>query len=159
MDGYDDVAESTEEANNKKIEELEALWSDSKIAEMVAQSLQTGVFEGIDGAVVNLQDAMLEFAEASGETFGVLGTAVKEELIANLGIALDTLKNYSEIMEGLGLDKVDPSMSTGSINSKSVNTGDIKINVTSQPGMNEEDLARKIQDAVSEALKGAVEGL
>ena len=157
--GFDNAINSADESNDKKLEELEEYWSDSKIAEMISQSLQTGLFEGIDGTFINLQDAMLDFANTSGETFGVMGNVVKEELIANLGIALDTLKNYSEIMNGLGLDKVNPSISAGTVNSKTVNTGDISINISSVAGMNEQDLANQVKVAIEEVLQGAVQGL
>lgn len=159
INGFDKVSEETEEKNNEKIDELEKLWSDSKIAEMVAKALQTGVFEGIDGSVSNLQDAMLEFTETSGEAFGVLGTTIKESLVANLGIALDTLKNYSTVLDGLGLNNISTGLPTGDTSNKSVTTGDISINITTQSNANEKDIANEVKKAVNDALSGATQGL
>ena len=65
-DMFDKESERIEEENDKSIEELEKEWTDSKIAEMVANALKTGVFEGIDGSVEDLQDAMLKFAQDTG---------------------------------------------------------------------------------------------
>ena len=135
------------------------MWSDSKIAEMISESLKTGLFEGIDGTIVNLQDAMLDFANTSGDLFGVMGSIVKEELVGNLGIALDTLKNYSEIMNGLGLDKVNTSFATGTISNRSVTTGNISINISTTANVNEQDIADKVKDVMNEVLQGAVQGL
>ena len=159
INGFDKVSEETEEKNNEKIDELEKIWSDSKIAEMVAQALQTGVFEGIDGSVSNLQDAMLDFAETSGEAFGVMGKVIKEQLVANLGVALDTLKNYSEVLDGLGLNNIGINLPTGQISNKSVNTGDISINITTQSNANEKDIASEVKKALNDALGGVTQGL
>ena len=102
---------------------------------------------------------MLEFADTSGEAFGVMGQVVKENLVANLGVALDTLKNYSTVLDGLGLNSINTNLPTGNISSKQVNTGDISINITTQSNANEQDIAKEVKKAVNDALNGAVQGL
>lgn len=157
--GFDDAINSVEDKNNQKIEDLEKEWTDSKIAEAIKNALSTGIFTDIDGQVSNLQDAMLNFAETSGEAFGVMGTVIKEQLVANLGVALDTLKNYSEVLDGLGLNNIGTNLPTGQILNKSVNTGDISINITTQSNANEKDIANEVKKAVNDALSGTVQGL
>lgn len=117
------------------------------------------VFTDLDGNITNLQDAMLNFAESSGEALGVMGDVIKNDLIANLNIALDTLKNYADISKELGLNNTNPNLPTGNMTTKSVNTGDISINITTQPGDNGVDIANEVEKALNKALNGAVQGL
>ena len=104
-DKFDDEMNRIEETNQSAIEALEKEWSDSKIAEMVSQAISTGIFEGIDGKISGLQDAMLEFAQETGELFGVMGTLIKSELITNLDIAMNTFKDLGNIIKNLDLEK------------------------------------------------------
>lgn len=104
-DAFEAETDRITESNKNTIEQLEKEWSDSKIAEMVSQAISSGIFEGIDGEISNLQDAMLEFAESTGELFGVMGTVIKSELITNLGIAMEAFRDLDNILKGLDLDK------------------------------------------------------
>lgn len=158
-DAFDDAIEGVEDKNDQKIEDLEKEWTDSKIAEVIKNALDTGLFTDLDGNITNLQDAMLDFAESSGEALGVMGQVIKNDLIANLNIALDTLKNYADISDKLGLNSVNSNLPTANTSSKSVTTGDININVTTQSKSNGNDIAKEVKKAVNEALEGAVQGL
>lgn len=104
-DMFDKEQERLEEEADKSIEELEKYWTDSKIAEMVAQALGSGVFTDIEGNVQSLEDALINFADETGELFGVMGTVIKSELIANLQIAQQAVKDLDEIIQGLDLEK------------------------------------------------------
>ena len=104
-DMFDKEQDRLEEENDKAIESFESEWTDSKIAEMVAQALGTGVFTDIEGNMSSLQDVIIDFATESGELFGVLGGVIKDELVTNLGIARDTVSNLSSILKDLGLTK------------------------------------------------------
>lgn len=86
------------------IEDLEEQFSDSKIAELVAQALGSGVFTDIEGNVSSLEDALIDFAEESGDLFGALGSVIQDELIGNLQEALDTFKDLDDILNRLGID-------------------------------------------------------
>ena len=104
-DAFDKEITNIEETNKNAIEALEKEWSESKIAEMVSQAISSGIFEGIDGKVSGLQDAMLEFAQETGELFGVMGTVIKSELITNLDIAMNTFRDLGNIIKNLDLEK------------------------------------------------------
>lgn len=104
-DAFDKEINNIEETNKNAIEALEKEWSESKIAEMVSQAISSGIFEGIDGKVSGLQDAMLEFAQETGELFGVMGTVIKSELISNLDIAMNTFRDLGNIIKNLDLEK------------------------------------------------------
>lgn len=158
-DAFDDAIEGVEDKNDQKIEDLEKEWTDSKIADAIKNALDTNLFTDLDGNITNLQDAMLEFAESSGEALGVMGDVIKSELIANLNVALDTLKNYADISDKLGLNNMNSNLPTTNGNGKSVSTGDININITTQSNSNEKDIANEVKKAVNDALSGAVQGL
>ena len=42
-DAFDDAIEGVEDKNNQKIEDLEKEWTDSKIAEVIKNALNTGI--------------------------------------------------------------------------------------------------------------------
>ncbi|MGL5764349.1 MAG: hypothetical protein ACRCX8_01785, partial [Sarcina sp.] len=111
-DAFDKESDRLEEENKQNIEELEKEWSDSKIAELVAQALGSGVFTDIEGNVSSLEDALVNFAEETGDLFGVLGSVIKEELIGNLAIAQDTVRDLAEILKTLDVEKHIPKMSS-----------------------------------------------
>lgn len=119
-DAFDKEMDRIEEANKNAIEQLEKEWSDSKVAEMVSQAISSGIFEGIDGKVSGLQDAMLEFAEETGELFGVMGTVIKSELISNLDIAMSTFKDLENIIKNLDLEKFSTLSSGFNVNMKAM---------------------------------------
>lgn len=160
LSGYDKEMDAVEEKNNKAIEDLDNTWTEEKLAEAVKNAMSTGLFTGIDGEVSNLQESMLTFAETSGEALGVMGQSIKDNLIANLGIALDTLKNYSDIANGLGLTVATPTSTPNTEPSnKSINTGNISINIQTKSNADENVIAKAVQVAVEDALKGTIEGL
>lgn len=102
-DLFDKESERIEEENKQAIDKLEEEWSDSKIAQMVAEALGSGVFTDIEGNVHDLEDALINFAEETGELFGVMGAVIKSELITNLEIAKDTVKELDHILKELDL--------------------------------------------------------
>lgn len=80
-------------------------------------------------------------------------------MVANLNVALDTLKNYANISKELGLNNISTNLPTGNMTTKSVNTGDISISITTQSNANEKDIANEVKKAVNDALNGVVQGL
>ncbi|MGL4452050.1 MAG: hypothetical protein ACRCTZ_12740, partial [Sarcina sp.] len=92
-----------QENADKEIEDIEKEWTESKIAEAVKNALADGVFEDVEGNIVSLKDAMLEFAKESGDAFGVMGDKIKHELLNNLEIAQDVIKDLADIYKDLDI--------------------------------------------------------
>ena len=132
-DMFDDQIESVDQEYENRIKALEEAWSDINIAEAVKNALGSGVFTDIDGNVRSLKDTMLEFAETSGEALGVMGDKVKNELVGNLQIALDTVQRYDEIMKGLDIEQMQSLTSATGTNSTTNNysIGDTTFNIKS----------------------------
>ena len=124
---FDDQIDKVNTSSEEKIQELENTWTDAKIAEMVQQALGSQVFQDIDGNVTSLQDAILEFTETSGEAFGVMGEIVQSELVANLQVAYDTIKNLNSIYNELGLQAYGNNDVYGGANNSSSETKNITI--------------------------------
>ena len=155
---FDDKIEQLEENQNTLIEQLESMWTDEKIANMVAESLKTGLFSGLDGQVTDLENALVSFGESTGEMFGVTGALIKEEWIGNLEVALATVKDIKNIMGQLEI----PDFSSVNYSSKekpSITTGNINVTVNAETNASAEDIANQVEKAVNDALKNATEGL
>ena len=97
----DDQIDRVEENADKKIEDLENTFTETKIAEMVAEAIDSGVFKDIHGNVMSLDQALMDFANNSVEYMGVMGQSLKTELLDNLNIALETMQQLDEINKQL----------------------------------------------------------
>ena len=98
---FDDEIDRTEQSSEEAIKKIEELWSESNIAEAVQKALQTGVFTDIDGNVTDLKSAMIDMTETSVEYMGVLGDTLREELLSNLQVALDTAQQLDKTMQNI----------------------------------------------------------
>ena len=106
-DLYDREIDRIQNESDEAIKELEDKWSDEKIAQIVADTLASGIFVGINGEVSSLKDKLLETTIDSGEAFTVLGAKIQSELCDNLQIALETMKNLANVYQDAGLGKFD----------------------------------------------------
>ena len=109
---------------------MEKTWSESKIAEMVKQALNTGVFTDIDGNIKTLQTALMDFANESADYFGVMGSSLKKELLDNLNVALETMKELQKMSDNYTAPNIDYS--------KTVLPKDSSINTSPQVASNVE---------------------
>lgn len=140
----DDQIDKVEENADKKIEDLENTFTETKIAEMVAEAIDSGVFKDIHGNVMSLDQALMDFANNSVEYMGVMGQSLKTELLDNLNIALDTMQQLDEINKQLNSGQFNTTTITPMISTSSstlaelptiqsvggnVSMGDMVINV------------------------------
>ena len=146
-DTFDKESDRIEEHADKEIEDLENKWTDSKIAELVAQALGSGVFTSIDGEVSSLKDTMLEFTEESGEALGVLGSQIQKELCDKLVVAQNVMDNLPNILDKLSLKDYSArsiNMQSGS-GARTISIGDTNINIS---GNANDDVVNKIKEVV-----------
>lgn len=106
---FDDQIDKIEENSDEEVKNLEKTWSESKIAEMVKQALDTGVFTDIDGNIKTLQTALMDFANESADYFGVMGSSLKKELLDNLNVALETMKELQKMSDNYTAPNIDYS--------------------------------------------------
>lgn len=157
---FDDQIDKIEEDSDEEVKNLEKTWSESKIAEMVKQALDTGVFTDIDGNIKTLQTALMDFANTSSDYFGVMGDSLKKELLNNLNVALETMKELQKMSDNYTAPNIDYSntvlpkdsgINTSPQVSSNVETNNITIgdtNITIQGGADDVTLGK-----VDEMLK------
>ena len=114
----DKATENLESQAEEQIKALEDTWTDSKIADAIKEAFNTGLFTDLDGNITSLEDAMIKFAEDSGEAVGILADKVKNELSESLKDAVEYMKDYSNIADALGFGEnkqIAPGVSVANI--------------------------------------------
>ena len=94
--------EKLEKEQEALLKSLEEQFSEVNIGKMVANALATGVIE-INGEVQTLQDTLINSINDSAEGYSIMSDIIKNELVANLNVALETMKQMENIGEVLGL--------------------------------------------------------
>ena len=121
----DDQIDHIETNADKQIENLENTFTETKIAEMVAEAIQTGIFTDIEGNVTALDQALMDFANNSVEYMGVMGESLKTELLDNLNIALSTMAQLNEINKELNGVNYDTSAIAPLVSGDSVSLAEL----------------------------------
>nr|WP_243247786.1 phage tail tape measure protein [[Eubacterium] tenue] len=103
-ESYDNEADRIKAQSDRFIEALESKFDDKNVANLVNQSLSSGIFTDIDGNVKNLKDTLNQFFLESNDSFSVLGATIQKELNNNLQIAFESMKNLKGIYKDLGVD-------------------------------------------------------
>lgn len=105
----------------------------------------------MNGELVDLKDAMLEFAKESGDAFGVMGDKIKNELLNNLVIAQDVIKDLADIYKDLDIPMQSFSIPKQEINGRSsvkkVSVGDSYFNIS---GNVDSDTMRNIEKLIDD---------
>ena len=157
----DDMFQSQLDALDKKKEDMtqdiDDTYTQQKIAQMVQDAMMTNTFTDLNGNITNLQDKLIDFAETSGDAVGILGDSIKTELCDNLSVALDYLKDYSEIFDQLGFKQLGNVSYKDNLNkntgNKTLNIGDIVINID---GNIDDNTLDDMQDMINKTLQDIV---
>lgn len=157
----DDMFQSQLDALDKKKEnmtqDIDDTYTQQKIAQMVQDAMMTNTFTDLNGNITNLQDKLIDFAETSGDAVGILGDSIKTELCDNLSVALDYLKDYSEIFDQLGFKQLGNISYKDNLNkntgNKTLNVGDIVINID---GNVDDNTLDDMQDMINKTLQDIV---
>ena len=171
-DMFDKESDRLEEEAEKLKENLDEQFSDERLQQIVKDALTNGVFIDIDGNIRDLQDTLLEFEDKFGEGMTAIGSIIKSELVTNLEIAKDAMKELNNILGELDLEKfatssysLDMSMmgrvrSVPEPNSNSVNFNSplivIEGNVDSNVIEDLEKISKEIEENVVRNIVGAI---
>lgn len=91
-----------EEAEAAK-EKLDEEFSEEKIYLIAQQALKDGVFKDVDGKIVSVKDAFLEFEDKFSDGLTSMGKILKQELIHNLETAQGLFKNLGSMLDKMGI--------------------------------------------------------
>lgn len=100
---FDDEINRIESEANKAKNELDNLLEPDALRDFINQTLESGIFEHINGEVSSLKDAMLEFVDEYGDGLSSIGALIKSELIENLNVAMETMKDMTNVLGQLGV--------------------------------------------------------
>ena len=98
----DSEIEKLEKEQDAFLKSLEEQFSEMNIGEMVANALTSGIIE-INGEVQTLQNVLLDSINNSADGYSVMSDIIKNDLVANLNVALETMQQIENIGEALGL--------------------------------------------------------
>ncbi len=93
----------TDEANKAK-EELDNILDPKNLQNLINSALESGLFTDLEGNIYNLKDVMLDFVDEYGDGLSSIGALIKSELVENLNLAKDTMKNLAGILGQLGIN-------------------------------------------------------
>jgi hypothetical protein len=163
----DKEIERLEDQEETLLKNLEEKFSEENIGKMVAQAMSSGVIE-INGEIKSLQDAMIESINSSAEGYSVMAQVVKNELVSNLGIALETVKELDSIYSGLELqDFGTPNVNinavatpTSGTSTKNITIGDTNITIQgSVDNATLEEIEQLIKESQEEMLQKIAQDL
>lgn len=151
----DSEIEKLEKEQDEILKSLEEQFSEENVAKIVAKALASGFIE-INGEVKNLQEVLLESINNSAEGYSVMSNVIKNELVANLNVALDTMKQMEDIGKILGLQNYNvldgnsiavapPSYEGGGENN--ITIGDTHISIQ---GSVSEDIISDIEELIDQ---------
>lgn len=164
-DMFDKEQDRIEEDKDNAIKDLEDKYSDENIQNIVKEMLNTGVYTDIDGKLRSLQEVMLEYIDKYQDGLSATGALIKDEWIGNLEVALETMKNISDINASLNLNK----FANGRISSSGVSRSSNPVNFNApliniegnvdEPVMNElKGLEKRITSVVVKEIMSKVDG-
>ncbi|EQG92225.1 TPA: phage tail tape measure protein [Clostridioides difficile] len=115
---FDKESERLENEAEETVKNLEEKFSDTKLAEIVKEVLNSGIFTDIDGNVKNLQDTMIEFINKYQDGLTIAGDKIKTEWLDKLDEALDKMEDLAEINEKLGVKEFNTNLKSLDYNSQ-----------------------------------------
>lgn len=134
----DGEIEKLEDEEKTLLEALDEKFSETNIAKMVQEALTTGFIE-LNGEMQSIQDALINNINQSADAYSAMAEIIKNELVANLNVALSTTRELSSIYENLdlneygrisALENIALSTPSGSTNASNISFGDTVFNIS-----------------------------
>ena len=163
----DKEIERLEDQEENLLKNLEEKFSEENIGKMVAQAMSSGFIE-INGEIKSLQEAMIESIDNSAKGYSVMANVIKSELITNLGIALETVREldsvYSNLdIENFGSPNVNMHASATPVSgntTKNITVGDTNITIQgSVDNATLEEIEQMIKESQDEMLQRIAQDL
>lgn len=131
---FDKESERLENEANKAKEDLDEKYSDEKLQQIVKDTLSSGVFVDVNGEIQDLQKVLIDFEDKFGDGMTAMGDVIKNQLVANLNVAKETIKDMSKIIGELGLEKYSSMVfNSGVVSSRGVIPSGMSARSASSP--------------------------
>ncbi|MGL4453627.1 MAG: hypothetical protein ACRCTZ_20910, partial [Sarcina sp.] len=108
-DLFDKENDKLEEEANKVKDELDKTLENENLYDTIKEALETGTIKDIDGNIIDLKDAIMDYEDKYGDGLSVIGGLIKKDLLSQLDISLDTFKNIEKILKELNISNFYPS--------------------------------------------------
>ena len=135
----------------------------------MVQSALTSGFVEINGEIKTLQDVLMESINNSADAYSVMGAVIKQELVDNLNVALDTMRELESIYKDLNINDfgfISSNMSSLSpsnnynTNTRSITVGETNITINGSVSNDIlDDIEELIEQKNKEMLKSISKGL
>lgn len=102
-EAFDKESDRLEEEAEKEKDKLDEILDKENLQEIIKDALNNGKLTNIDGSVTDLKDALLEYEDKYGDGLSVIGGLIKKDLLTQLDISLDTMKNIEDILKNLNI--------------------------------------------------------
>lgn len=109
-DKYQSEQDKVQEEADKKKEELDKILEKENMAVIIKDALSTGTIKDIDGNILNLKQAIFDYEDKYGDGLSVVGGLIKKDLLSQLDISLDTMKNIESILKKLNISDLSKFM-------------------------------------------------
>ena len=161
----DKEIERLEEENQIILDALDEKFSDTNIAKIVAEALQTGFLE-LNGEMQSVQDVLINSINESAQGYSVMSEIIKNQLVANLNVALGTTKELANIYKELDLNEYGKISALGNVvltspevsggNTNNVSFGDTVINVS---GIADSTTVEQIEEMIKQSQEEMLDKL
>ena len=125
----DKEIEKLEEEEQTILDALDEKFSDVNIAKMVQEALTSGFME-LNGEILSVQDVLINSINESADAYSVMSEVIKNQLIANLNVALSTTRELADIYKELDLNEYGKISALENIAITTPNVSSGKGNVT-----------------------------
>lgn len=154
---FDKEQNRLEQEADKAKDNLDEMYSDEKLQQIVKDTLASGVFVGVNGEIQDLQSTLIDFENKFGEGMSAMGDIIKNELVANLNVAKNTISDMSRILNELDLKKFSSELAISGGVGRSVSHMIQSSRQTTQPVINFNSELIRVEGNITEDVLPQVE--
>lgn len=95
---FDNAKEQMQKDAEKAKEDIDKTLEKDKLYETINEALKTGVIADINGNIVSLKDALLDYENRNGDGLSAVGSLIGKDILSQLDVSVDTMKNIANIL-------------------------------------------------------------
>lgn len=103
---FDNAKEQMQKDAEKAKEDIDKTLEKDKLYETINEALKTGVIADINGNIVSLKDALLDYENRNGDGLSAVGSLIGKDILSQLDVSVDTMKNIANILNTFDPNKM-----------------------------------------------------